>query len=883
MTDVELRLVANNQGAVKEIRELSAESQKLYSTAEKQQKRQVGLIVDIEKELDKLKDKQRNAMSIEAITKYNQKIAEAKQALKEYEEAGVGSNKKIEDSGKSLLDSLGKWALGFATVTTAVKIAKDIIASTETTTHAFETVVAEATTGVGYFFKAIASGDWTNFRQGLTDAMNGARQFMNEMEDIENRKNEQIVLSAEATKQIAELRMGTFDKGIENNEKLIENTKQIIEIQKKDFANQALIAKDTYETTLKNAATQNGVAKDKLESLIIEYTYNKDNIELGEKYLIIQTRLNAARGVPNNQARIKEITAELAALGKEAEAASLVAIDWGKVDKESRNQLAQLKATQIALEGQAKIGSRRDENLLAAAINKKEADEKKNAKEIADIKKKADEDKLKQQKEYQKAALLLADKLDKSNINSLTGVDKLKAVRDFGIKEIKEIRDNLAKLGPVTDEQMAMLETLAQNVWKTYKDELEKIAKNGPVEVRFIDVEIGNQKYLQSQLKTLKSKTLPEINKILAANPIGGFITLDQKTLDQQITIVEDKLRELEKQNVNITVEFKKSVSDALKEGIPELEGLQKMPKEVKTSKPSKSIWTLMGIDIETDEGKQMVDAAKSTADQLKGVMDDLFQRKVDDAQRNRELLDTKIAESQRELEGEQDLMREGYANNVDLKKKEIEDLKKQREKALKDEEKAIQRQRTMDAISQTIALTTSVANIFKANSKAGVVGIVLAIAAVAAMIAAFASAKSSISSSVKLARGGTGTVSGLTHSQGGERFLDHVEVERGEDWGVLSGSASRKYGTPFRELVEAFNKDDRKMIFSSFNKINPQLIGSNVNKVIVDNSGQHKRLDKVNANLERLNRQKEEIIETGNATIIIKGHTKKIIHHGMR
>jgi hypothetical protein len=83
----------------------------LYSGAVK---KQIGLIADLEKSLQKLKEGQKNAHSIEEIEKYNKKIQEAEQDLKEYNEAGT----KTTDTNNTISATLGKVALslGGATV-----------------------------------------------------------------------------------------------------------------------------------------------------------------------------------------------------------------------------------------------------------------------------------------------------------------------------------------------------------------------------------------------------------------------------------------------------------------------------------------------------------------------------------------------------------------------------------------------------------------------------------------------------------------------------------------------------------------------------------------------------------------------------------------------
>ena len=193
------------------------------------------------------------------------------------------------------------------------------------------------------------------------------------------------------------------------------------------------------------------------------------------------------------------------------------------------------------------------------------------------------------------------------------------------------------------------------------------------------------------------------------------------------------------------------------------------------------SIWQLFGIDPETEEGAKMIDTLTDAKDRTIEVIDEIYQARVTDTQRQRELLDTQIAETQRALELETELYKSGYASNVAAKQAELAELEKQRAAALRKEEEAIKRQKQLDTITQVSSLITASAQTFKAFP-----GPLLpvAIAVIAAMFAAFAASKIKANETTKLAEGGSGTVRGKRHSQGGERFLDHVEIEQGEHLG---------------------------------------------------------------------------------------------------
>jgi hypothetical protein len=426
--------------------------------------------------------------------------------------------------------------------------------------------------------------------------------------------------------------------------------------------------------------------------------------------------------------------------------------------------------------------------------------------------KKTQSERLKDQQDYQTKSLKLADDYEKSQIESLTGIEKLKAQREFGIKQIKEIRDQLAKLGVITPEQMAMLEAMGNNVWKAY------------------------YKGVLEEAKRVTPKQQEEITKALLGEmpELPGLQKMTQNTV----------------------------------------ENLEKALKGNEAMEPF-SIWKLIGIDPESDEGSEQIEAIKEVASTINGVLEESLQQRVEIAQRRREILDTQISELQNEIELEAELMQEGFANNLDLKKRELDGLKKQREEALKAEEKAVRQEQLLSKITQTTNILSGVSNIIAVYSKIPVLGLILAAASIASLFAIWSKAKTTTATATALAEGGSGTekgmITGRRHSQGGERFLDHIEVERGEAFGVLSRGATEKYGNIFHNMVSSFNKDAM-----------PDFIAPAVsNSIRVENSGPNSRLDKVNTSINRLNQsllRQSQVSISGNKRIIKNGNKIRII-----
>jgi hypothetical protein len=705
--DVTLVLKADNSQYVNKIKEAQNANQKLYDTSVAGEKREKGILQEIEDRLTSLQKKRQAAFSYEDIAKYNQKIAETKQHLQEYEQAGMKADKQTQ----ALTQSIGKWVLTLGGAAAILTKLKDAFMQLTVGINTFNTIGA-ATDQV---LSNIVRGT-SNWNRGVTEAIR--------------------------------------IQGIFNDLRVEEY-------------------KDAYESQKKETEFQRKWS----ESLDAELSAKEKIIKIDEALAAHNEAINIRM-----EHAIKERDANIAAF-----------LNSGT---EKFYKAAWASKQQIEALDEERYNSTKRLIRQKSTLEKQEHDEmmKRWFDEI-DEQNKVYDKQLDIQKKYQDLSLKLLDDYDKSNIESLKGTAKLAAQRDFGLKQIKEFKDQLAAVGTVTEEQYAIFSKLWDNVWKSYTDSMVK--------------------------------------------------------------------------EVHVTPEQRSAISKALLEGIPTADEIQKYSgNTTKGTKPASTIWELIGIDPESEEGKKQVEAINKAVDTTKKALDDIFSKRIEDTQRQRELLDTQISEAESALNTEVELYKAGYASNVDAKKKEIETLKKQREEALKNEEKAIRAQRALDTVTQVSSLITASADIFKSFAKIPVVGVPLAIGMIATMFGAFAAAKIKASSSAGFAKGGwTGEGGDKDHT--GERVAG---VVHGEEYVVKRGPAHR-----FREVLEAINKDDRRLVINRFEKLKPDLSGgTTINQVTVENEGPNKRLDQ----LIQLNkkRSKEEVFELGNQTIIHKGLTTRTI-----
>lgn len=298
------------------------------------------------------------------------------------------------------------------------------------------------------------------------------------------------------------------------------------------------------------------------------------------------------------------------------------------------------------------------------------------------------------------------------------------------------------------------------------------------------------------------------------------------------------------------------------------------------SSEKSFNIWRLLGIDPDSDQGKKAIDALKESTSIILSNIKSIMDAEVQQAEQHTQMIEDRLSEAEDALDKELELQKDGYANNVDAKRAEIAQLKLEKEKALEDEKKIKNAQLLLESAEQVSSLITATANIWESSSGLGpILGPILAIAATALMWGSFAAAKikaAQLASSEKLEQGGygddTGIIKGKRHSQGGERFLDHVEVEQGEAWGVFNRSAVNKYGSFIPQLVESMNSLQFSPNFKSPNTI-----------VKLDTKKMQSELESINTGIRILNENmsnQSDVFYAGRSRVVklAKNHIR-IIH----
>jgi len=230
--------------------------------------RHSGLIEDIENHIDKLKEAQKKSFSIEGIERYNKKIAEAEQSLKEYNEAGLPAEKQT----KALGEGFAKMAMKLVAAVAAWKTFKAILESTSASSLAFHSTVEGAKSGLDYFMKSIVTADFSGFVSGLRNAIRAGRNFQYTMEHIEGISRDYQIKELDIQQEIEKQRMVMYESDKTSLATKIKAGEQILVLLRKQADMEIEVATETYQAVAEKTAAKNKLTEEEVRYAIQHYS-----------------------------------------------------------------------------------------------------------------------------------------------------------------------------------------------------------------------------------------------------------------------------------------------------------------------------------------------------------------------------------------------------------------------------------------------------------------------------------------------------------------------------------------------------------------------------------------------------------------------------------
>jgi tape measure domain-containing protein len=408
----------------------------------------------------------------------------------------------------------------------------------------------------------------------------------------------------------------------------------------------------------------------------------------------------------------------------------------------------------------------------------------------------------------------------------------LKEYRKYGIdsqEETKRYQDNIGKI-----KVKYFLERLEKET-QALEDEKESIQR-GFDELTQIQIDAENKRQDALAVNAASRKNQSELSEALfkEAELASRQVFFEKKRSDKEIDEYERNVAKaraifqlkIQQEELQRSLDFDSKLTDAEKATLRQrIENINTEIGQIssglgegeKKGQP-KSILELLGFP----KGGAEDQALGLAVDAVKNAIDEITQKRIEAAEEQRRIADEGVSKAEQALEDELQLQRDGYASNVDLRKKDLEDAKKSQAIAIEEQRKAARQKALIDAATQVSSLITAGAQLFAAHSGIPFVGIALAIAGIATMLATISRLKSTARGATQFRTGGGGWLSddgfihGKSHAEGGNL----LEVERGELMQLGQDGSRKRLSVVRREkvgeyfdLLDAANRGDKKAL----------------------------------------------------------------------
>lgn len=495
----------------------------------------------------------------------------------------------------------------------------------------------------------------------------------------------------------------------------------------------------------------------------------------------------------------------------------------------------------------------------------------------------------------------------------ITQYEKEETLARLAMQERKE----LAKL-EITDQVQLNTELLlaeeqyyreAAEIAKKYNEDVRKIeaerkleylnsvkAAMATEELRFKEIRIEYEKQLRASDEFVKSEM----------SRLGLSIGAYEKTEDAVKALLEIKEKE---QNIKLLEEYAEKVKwhygEMSQEYLEVAAAIAVMkaqldllfsvpPKQTESDVSGWDRWLADFLGLSQDEldefkkyFNQIVDFTKEALTDMVDARREAADQWVANVEREIDASNSKIDQLQRELEHEWDRMQQGYANNYDLKQKEIADEKKrqailraERRKALEEQKKAAAAQIALNTAMQLSEMVlTGIRLIADGVSKAGLLGLALGAAGILSLYGMVKALKQNAASYAvteqQLGEGGTFMVDGKSHERGGETLMKGKNVEGGERVSVFSKKAVKNYDEEIVEFTTLANQGRLKE-WDRFVQ-NLKLVPINLSPITMNDEYSRKTYELHKGYYLRKERE-PKVYTVGNKMIIIEGNTTRII-----
>lgn len=409
-----------------------------------------------------------------------------------------------------------------------------------------------------------------------------------------------------------------------------------------------------------------------------------------------------------------------------------------------------------------------------------------------------------------------SERQDEAAINAKYDREKIEAQKAFNAEVAKMNVQRLQAEQQAIQLQIAITEEGTDEMLQLRLDNIEK--------QRQIEIEQNRQKAesvrqdeaaINAKYDRMALRESAEFNNKLAQRDMEAARELAQAEFDlldkneRQKTLFrlrqeKSRLEAVLKLNATATNKMTEDEITAIKKTI---EGIDKEASRL----GYKNIFEIIGLSVDSEQQ----DALRTAFDSVKGSLSEIADAWTAAADAAVAAADKQVEAAQKVLDAEIEARNQGYANEVETAQKELALAQKNREAALRDQERAQRAQLLLDSTTQASSLVTASANLWKAFSGAGPLGMAAAIAAIAVMWGSFAAAKLKAAQVTRSEQYGEGTVElleGGSHASGHDIDLGRKKdgtrrrAEGGEFFAIINKRNSRRYRDVIPDVINSLN-----------------------------------------------------------------------------
>lgn len=413
---------------------------------------------------------------------------------------------------------------------------------------------------------------------------------------------------------------------------------------------------------------------------------------------------------------------------------------------------------------------------------------------------------------------VVSERQDEAAINAKYDKMKLDAIKAFNNDVSKLAVQRLQAEQQAIQLQIAITEDgteemLALRLANIDKQEQIEIEQNRQKDAKLRQ----DEKAINAKYDAMRLREAADFNHKLAERDLKASQDLAQAEFDlldrneRQKTIFrleQEKARLLAILKLNETA-TKKMTADEIAAIKATIDGIDKERARLGYN----NLWELLGFNLDPKQQDALNTALSSVKDTI-GELTDAWNQAAEAALN---AADAQVDAAQKTLDAEIEARNAGYANSVETAQKELALAQKNRQQAEKEQRQAQRAQLALDSVQQASSLITATANIWKAFSGAGAVGLALAALATATMWGSFAAAKIKAYQVTKPAteQYGDGTIEllqGGSHASGHDIDLGtkpdgtRRRAEGGEFFAVINKRNSRRYRAIIPDVINSLN-----------------------------------------------------------------------------